>query len=119
MPSQVELEIAICNMIMKICSKERFIEIKRQILSEKKDFEPYVAYQRIKRKDHPKGISKECLTNFFSENLVHMPSEKTSKLIQHYSTSDQATLNFKVIILINNFKIFLGLLEHDITKRAS
>ena len=35
---------AISNFIMRICSLERYIEVNRQILCDKEDFEPYVAF---------------------------------------------------------------------------
>ena len=90
-----EKQLAICHFLMKICSKERFIEIKRQILSEKKDFEPYVAYRRILRKISSDGITSKALRVFLDENLVTSSEPDCDKLIKHYSNTKKMKLNFK------------------------
>lgn len=92
--SQREKQLAICHFLMKICSKERFIEIKRQILSEKKDFEPYVAYRRILRKLNSDGITSKAMRIFLDENLVSACDADCEKLIRHYSRKG-SKLNFK------------------------
>jgi hypothetical protein len=112
-----EKELAICNFLMKICSKERFIEIKRQILSEKPDFEPYVGFKRISRNSD--GIDSESLKQFFTENLVKIPETDTAKLIRHYSTLSPTKLTFKVHFFNSiKGKISLGFLEHDSAQGA-
>lgn len=44
MTNEDPLKSAITNLIMKLCTLERYIEIKRQMLCDKNDFEPYVAF---------------------------------------------------------------------------
>ena len=90
-----EKELAICNFLMKICSKERFIEIKRQMLSEKPDFEPYVGFRRIARKTNSDGIDSKALLAFFEENLVEVTHADCYKIITHYSSRDPKVLNFR------------------------
>lgn len=95
MNSLREKELAICNFLMKICSKERFIEIKRQMLSEKPDFEPYVGFRRIARKTDSDGIDSKALKCFFEENLVDVTELDCYKIITHYSTRNPKLLNFR------------------------
>ena len=71
MSSEEARRTAITNFIMKVCSLERYIEIKRQMLCDKNDFEPYVAFQRLSRNGQ-KGISSANIMQFLSENLVDL-----------------------------------------------
>ena len=65
----------ICDFMMKVCSKERYIEIKRQILSDKSDFEPYVAFRRIAR-GKTRGITAANFHKFLSDNCIETSIKK-------------------------------------------
>ena len=69
----------VAGFIMKLCSKERFVEVRRQILCDKKDFEPYVAFSRLSRKandsSYSKGISLQSLQGFLEDNRFEAPTE--------------------------------------------
>ena len=79
---------------MKVCSLERYIEIKRQMLCDKNDFEPYVAFQRLSRNGQ-KGISSANIMQFLSENLVDLSLSKCRNIINHYDSDLDGVLSYK------------------------
>lgn len=90
---------AIANFIMKLCSVERYIEVKRQILCDKADFEPYIAYCRISR-DNPNGISLKHLQTFLRENLLDKHACYTSSVLSHYDIDTNGYLSYKEFLEI-------------------
>lgn len=85
---------AICNFIMKICTLERFIEVKRQMLCDKTDFEPYVAFQRLTR-SASSGISAANLQRFLSENLIDVNLERCMIMHTHYDNDKDGLFSYK------------------------
>lgn len=85
---------AITNFIMKVCSLERYIEIKRQMLCDKDDFEPYVAFQRMARNGQ-NGISSANIMQFLSENLIDMSLAKCRLILNHYDSDQDGLLSYK------------------------
>lgn len=90
---------AISNFIMKICSLERYIEVNRQILSDKEDFEPYVAYQRLTRGSSV-GITNSNVQRFLSENLIDLSTERCRNLVTHYDADKDGMLSYKEFLEI-------------------
>lgn len=84
----------ITNFIMKVCSLERYIEIKRQMLCDKDDFEPYVAFQRLARNGQ-NGISSANVMQFLSENLIDMSLAKCRLILNHYDSDQDGLLSYK------------------------
>lgn len=84
---------AISNFIIQVCLKERYIELRRQMLCDNSDFEPYVAYSRLSR-DEKKGISARSIQNFLKENSIPVPLMKCSNLVEHYDTDKDGKLNY-------------------------
>jgi Ca2+-binding EF-hand superfamily protein len=76
---------AISDFIMKMCSLERYVEIKRQALSDKNDFEPYVAFQRLCRVGS-QGITHDSLCRFLNENRFLAHSKRALAMIIHYDS---------------------------------
>lgn len=93
--SQKETKIsAISDFIMKICSLERYIEIKRQMLCDKSDFEPYVAFQRLTRSGNS-GITPSNIQRFLSENLIDVKIDRCRVLHGHYDSDLDGLLSYK------------------------
>lgn len=93
--SKEEIERStITNFIMKVCSLERYIEIKRQMLCDKDDFEPYVAFQRLARNGQ-NGVSSSNIMQFLSENLVDMSLAKCRLILNHYDADKDGVLSYK------------------------
>ena len=88
-------QLEICDFVMQVAAKERLIEFKRQILSQQKDFEPYVAFKRITRKSNPHGITAECFRQFFMQNNEQVELADISKLIAHNVTDDPEAIHYK------------------------
>lgn len=94
MKTESSKKSTLCNFIMKLCSIERFIEIKRQLLCDKPDFEPYTAFQRLSR-DQSSRITPETITNFMSESMVVATIDECQRFISHYSSSQESHLGYK------------------------
>lgn len=88
-------QLEICNFVMQVAAKERLIEFKRQILSQQKDFEPYVAFKRITRKSNPHGITAECIKQFFLQNNEQVDMGDIYRLIAHNVTDDLESIHYK------------------------
>ena len=85
---------AISDFIMKMCSLERYVEIKRQALSDKNDFEPYVAFQRLCRVGS-QGITHDSLCRFLNENRFLAHSKRALAMIIHYDSDQDGVLCYK------------------------
>jgi len=85
---------AITNFIMKICSLERYIEVKRQMLCDKTDFEPYVAFQRLARNGQ-NGITSANINQYLSENLIDLSLSKCRNILNHYDSDLDGLLSYK------------------------
>jgi Ca2+-binding EF-hand superfamily protein len=90
---------AISNFIMKICALERYIEVKRQMLCDKNDFEPYVAFQRLTR-SLANGITPSNVQRFLSENLIDLSLERCRNLLSHYDSDKDSLLSYKEFLEI-------------------
>lgn len=85
---------AISDFIMRICSLERYVEIKRQALSDKKDFEPYVAFQRLCRVGSL-GIDQATIVKFLNSNRISMHPRRVLAMVNHYDTDGTGVLSYK------------------------
>ena len=94
MSNEDTIKSAITNFIMKLCSIERYIEIKRQMLCDKNDFEPYVAYQRLVRRGHD-GISSGSILQYLSENLIDLRLDQVRQVLSHYDSDSDGILSYK------------------------
>ena len=90
---------AISNFIMKICGLERYAEIKRQMLCDKNDFEPYVAFQRLTR-SMSTGITSSNIQRFLSENLIDLDLDRCRNLLAHYDADKDGLLSYKEFLEI-------------------
>jgi len=94
-----EIKEAITAFIMKICTKERYIEIRRQILCDKNDFEPYVAFKRLTR-DSSDGINHKTLIKFQKENMNPTVLNRAKTLINHYRAPISPNIKYKQFLEI-------------------
>lgn len=92
--NQNEREV-LANFIMKICSKERYIEVRRQLLCDKNDFEPYVAFNRLSRSNDSNGITSRNILDFMRESMIDIRDKKTKALILHYDADEDEVLSYK------------------------
>ena len=90
---------AISNFVMKVCGLERYAEIKRQMLCDKNDFEPYVAFQRLTR-SMSTGITSSNIQRFLSENLIDLDLERCRNLLGHYDADKDGLLSYKEFLEI-------------------
>lgn len=98
MASKREIKEAIANFITKVSTCERYIEIKRQLLCDMNDFEPYVAFNRLTRNTNSKELTEETILNFQKETLLQTKNYKIKRLIKHYSSKTNGkrdTLSYK------------------------
>jgi len=84
---------------MSVCRIERTIEINRQLLCDRGDFEPYFAYQRVKR-DVVQGITPENLMIFLQESLVDSSLAECRAVHQHYNLNENGVLSYKEFLEI-------------------
>lgn len=94
MKRQENLKEQVVNFIMKVCSREREIEVRRQILCDKNDFEPYVAFSRLTKNGSKLGISPISIHHFLRENHYHETLQNISSLIQHYDQDKSTELSY-------------------------
>ena len=94
MKSEKSKRTALSNFIMKLCSMERFIEIKRQFLCDKDDFEPYSAFTRITRCQQTE-ITSENIQKYLEESFRETGTDSCSRFIQHYSPKFSTTMGYK------------------------
>lgn len=87
------------NFVMKICTQERYIELKRQMLCDKSDFEPYVAFQRLTRSMNS-GITASNIQRFLSENLIDLSLDRCRTLVSHYDADKDGILSYKEFLEI-------------------
>jgi Ca2+-binding EF-hand superfamily protein len=91
-----EIKEVIANFLMKVCSKERYIEVRRQLLCDKNDFEPYVAFNRLARScNEPTGITGKSLVAFLQESLIDVSLKETKALLHHYDSDTDDVLSYK------------------------
>ena len=90
-----EIKEVIANFIMKVCSKERYIEIRRQLLCDKNDFEPYVAFNRLARSNDSSGITTHNITNFLGDSMIVVDEICTKALLHHYDSDADDVLSYK------------------------
>lgn len=103
MAKKREIREAIANFITKVSTTERYIELKRQLLCDMNDFEPYVAFKRLTRSEDSKEISLKKISRFQSETLLHTKEYKIKRMVRHYNShiSDQkTTLSYKEFLEI-------------------
>jgi len=89
---RIQMEV-FASFLMKLSTRERFIEIKRQLLSDKLDFEPYNAFQRITRGKN--GISSESIAQFLKDNLIEYTSEQVIDLVTYFDIDRDGVLSLK------------------------
>ena len=99
MATQEAKQLAIANFITKICSLERQIELKRQTLCDRNDFEPYVAFQRLLRTGS-EGITSANIMKFLSENLIDVRICDARSILQHYDNDFDGLLSYKEFLEI-------------------
>lgn len=85
----------LANFIMKICSKERYIEVRRQLLCDKNDFEPYVAFTRLSRSNESNGVTGKNIQDFLRESMIDIRQRKTQALLKHYDSDSDDVLSYK------------------------
>lgn len=77
---------AISNFVMRVCFLERSVELRRQQLCDKNDFEPYAAFKRIRR-DEAQGITAFSLSSFLGESLVANDLYQCENVARHYESN--------------------------------
>ncbi len=84
---------AINTFIIHVASAERAIELHRQMLAEREDFEPYSAFKRICR--HNSAISSEDLGRFCRDHGHREARESFAGLIQFYDIDCDGMLSYR------------------------
>ena len=90
-------KFSIVEFILRVCSLERFVEVKRQMLCDKEDFQPYVAFMRINR-DSGHAITPSMVHKFLSENLVDVSLRRCQLFVEHYDIDRDGVLSYKEFI---------------------
>jgi len=91
-----EIKEVIANFFMKVCSKERYIEVRRQLLCDKNDFEPYVAFNRLARAcNESSGITGKSIVAFLEESVIKVDLKETKALLHHYDSDTDDVLSYK------------------------
>lgn len=88
---------AVTEFILRICILERYIEIKRQTLCNKEDFQPYVAFMRINR-DSGHSITPSMIHKFLADNLLEVSLRRCQILVEHYDADKDGVLSYKEFI---------------------
>lgn len=101
-----EKKEAIVNFILKLSTKERFAEIKRQILCNKPDFEPYAVFRRLSRKTKG-GISAFNIANFQSENLFKITNSNAHSILDYYGAQSSERIDKKKLTYDQFLKMVL------------
>ena len=99
MSNEEARKLAISNFITKICALERQIELKRQTLCDRNDFEPYVAFQRLLRTG-TEGVTSSNIVKFLSENLIDVRIADARNLLLHYDNDGDGLLSYKEFLEI-------------------
>ena len=94
MSNEEAKRLAVSNFITKVCSMERQIELKRQTLCDRNDFEPYVTFQRLLRSGSD-GITSSNITKFLAENLIDVTINDSRNLVAHYDNDRDGLLSYK------------------------
>jgi Ca2+-binding EF-hand superfamily protein len=81
------------SFILKICSIERYNEAHRQILCDKPDFEPYLAFIRLSN-ESANAVTPNHIQNFLSDNGIEVKSRKCQNLINHYDLDRDGMLSY-------------------------
>lgn len=81
------------NFIMKLCSLERFIEVKRQLVCDMPDFEPYSAFLRFTRLKSA-GITPFTISAFMNESLLDGDLADSKKLVKFYDYDNDGLLSY-------------------------
>lgn len=88
---------AVTEFILRICILERYIEIKRQTLCNKEDFQPYVAFMRINR-DSGHSITPSMIHKFLADNLLEVSLRRCQIFVEHYDADKDGVLSYKEFI---------------------
>lgn len=84
----------VSRFLMNLCLKEREIELKRQFLADMSDFEPYLVFRRLLRKN-PKGVDISNLEQFLKDNFIECSTEVAQDIIQYYDVDSDGMLSYK------------------------
>lgn len=99
MPTEKQIDQAISDFVMKIFLKERYIELKRQQLSDMDDFEPYVAYNRLVRNEYG-GVTAKNIKRFLEDNSIIASQAKCEILVDQYNFTQSGILSYKEFLNI-------------------
>ena len=88
----------ITDFIIKLCCRERFIEVRRQILSDKSDFDPYKAFsfiQSLEKHHQQEGISPNHVINFLKSIQVEVQLSQIEPFFRHLTRGQNMILTYK------------------------
>lgn len=89
--------VAFIDFVLKVSSLERIVEVRRQLLCDRKDFQPYVAFMRMNR-DSGLPLSAEIIQRFLADNMLEVSLAMCESFISHYDYDKDGLLNYKEFI---------------------
>ena len=97
----LETEARLSRLIIALSDLERKIELKRQILARKPRFEPFTAFQRLRR-DHPrqKQVEYRDIINFCSEFGISVSTEQAKEIIRIYDMNGDGLLDYSEFLIL-------------------
>lgn len=97
MANQESCQQALCSFIINICARERLIEMKRQLLCQNQDFEPYVAFSRLTR-NRNEGLSSGVIYEFLTESGIPTSLKRCQLLVSYLDQDKKGLIGFKTFL---------------------
>ena len=94
MKSEEGKRLTLVDYILKVASLERQIEVRRQQLCIKKDFQPYVAFRRISR-DGSHSVTGPMIHKFLVENAMDASLRDCQSFVERYDIDNDGVLSYK------------------------
>lgn len=94
MKSEEGKRLALVDYILKVAVAERQVEVRRQQLCIKKDFQPYVAFRRISR-DGSYSVTGPMIHKFLVENAVEVNLRDCQSFVERYDVDGDGVLSYK------------------------
>jgi len=85
---------ALTKFVVQVAAKERYIEIKRQLLCDHLSFVPYAAFQRLSGTNRA-GIEPKNIYDFLKDNGSNPSTRNCELVIRHYDFDRDGVLCYK------------------------
>lgn len=94
MSKEEEIRIAVCSFAIKISSRERLIELNRQLMCDRTQFEAYSAFRTVARVD-PEGVTALDIHNFLDDFQVSVGLGQCQLVVEHFDLDGDGRLSYK------------------------